>query len=115
MKAEQAIESRGMSGANEKRRTKRRREETLVRFDGNNFSIYSRAVNLSESGAFLATHYLLDPGTQIELHLFDSVGQESVTSARVVRAMTSGSGRGEATIGLGVEFISVEDANIIAM
>ena len=91
----------------ERRLSSRRVGETLVRFEGENFSIYSRALNLSERGAFVATHYLLDPGTQIELHLFDAVGGESATQARVVRTNAQKTERGDSVIGFGVEFIEV--------
>jgi hypothetical protein len=89
----------------ERRRSPRRKGETLVRFEGENFSIYSRALDVSEKGAFVATHYLLDPGTRIHLHLIDPAGGESATQARVVRTATGAVERGEATIGFGVEFL----------
>ena len=88
----------------EKRKHIRRLGETLVRFEGENFSIYSRATNISERGAFLRTHYLLEPGTRIQIHLIDPAGLETATPARVVRAMSDVSQRGEVSIGLGVEF-----------
>jgi hypothetical protein len=90
----------------EKRKAARRSDETLVRFDGDNFSIYSRATNISDVGAFVATHYLLDPGTMIQLSVIDSSsGAEERMPARVVRAMSETNARGETTIGLGVEFV----------
>lgn len=90
----------------EKRRASRRKEETLVRFEGDNFLIYSRATDLSDSGAFLATYYLLDPGTRIQLALIDPSGAEESHSARVVRTMTRTDDRGGKAIGLGVEFLA---------
>ncbi len=89
----------------EKRKAERKISETLVRFDGDDFSIYSKAVDLSSSGAFVATHYLLDPGTSIELHLFDASGSAASKPARVVRSSTRTDENGERTIGLGIEFI----------
>jgi hypothetical protein len=89
----------------ERRKDVRREGETLVRFEGDNFSIYSRATNVSEGGAFVATHYLLDPGTQIQVHLIDPAGGESATAARVVRTSSQKTERGETTVGFGVEFL----------
>ena len=88
----------------ERRKTARRSGDTLVRFEGENFSIYSRALNVSDQGAFVATHYLLDPGTQIALHLIDAAGGESATQARVVRTMAKAE-QGELSVGFGVEFL----------
>ena len=53
----------------------------------------------------MATHYLLDPGTQIQLYLLDSREGESKKDARVVRKVSDSPERGEAIIGLGLEFI----------
>ena len=96
----------------ERRRWTRKAEETLVRFEGDNFSIYSRALNISDRGAFVATHFLLDPGTQIRFHLIDPTGAETHTPARVVRTNTKKSERGEAVVGFGVEFL--EDPTVVA-
>ncbi|MFH1018136.1 MAG: PilZ domain-containing protein [Pseudomonadota bacterium] len=96
----------------ERRRWARKIEETLVRFEGDNFSIYSRALNVSDRGAFVATHFLLDPGTQIQFHLIDPAGGESQTTARVVRTNTKKTERGEAVVGFGVEFL--EDPTFVA-
>jgi hypothetical protein len=96
----------------EKRRSPRRKEETLVRFEGENFSIYSRATDLSDGGAFVATHYLLEPGTHIDLSLIDPSGAEAKHAARVVRSMTELNDRGELTIGLGVEFVTEDPSTI---
>ncbi|MFH1261946.1 MAG: PilZ domain-containing protein [Pseudomonadota bacterium] len=94
----------------EKRRSPRMKEETLVRFEGSDFSIYSRATDVSERGAFLATHYLLDPGTRIHVSLIDPSGTEATVSAKVIRAMTQTNARGEMMIGLGVEFLPEDPA-----
>lgn len=90
----------------ERRRGKRRLEDMLVRFEGKDFSIYSKAKDISPFGVFVATHYLLDPGTEISLHLIDSDGSESTHSARVVRAISRNDSSEDTTIGLGVEFIN---------
>ncbi len=95
---------------NERRQSPRRKGETLVRFEGENFSIYSRALDVSEGGAFVATHYLLDPGTEIQFHMIDPAGGESATQARVVRTTSQTNERGEISIGFGVEFIEDEAA-----
>jgi hypothetical protein len=95
----------GIRTSDERRRFPRRVGETLVRFEGDNFSIYSRATDVSERGAFVATHYLLMPGEEIELHLIDSAGGEAATRARVVRTISKKPERGEAVIGFGVEFV----------
>jgi hypothetical protein len=89
----------------EKRKAPRRREETLVRFEGAGFSIYSRATDVSERGAFVATCYLLDPGTPIRVSLIDPSGTEEEFPARVIRTVQGSESRGEATIGFGVEFL----------
>lgn len=90
----------------ERRKSPRKMEDTLVRFDGENFSIYSRATNVSAGGAFVATHYLLDPGTRISVHLIDPSGGEDVRMARVIRSESRTDERGEAQVGLGVEFLA---------
>ncbi len=95
----------------EKRRSQRKALEGLVRFDGDNFSIYSKLADLSEHGAFVATHYLLDPGTDIEIHLYGVVGKESVLPARVVHSSTAKELNGSKTLGLGVEFDSRLELN----
>ena len=56
----------------------------------------------------MATHYLLDPGTQIEMHLIDPAGGESAKQARVVRTISESGERGEVSIGFGVEFVRDE-------
>jgi hypothetical protein len=87
----------------ERRRSVRRNEDCIVRMEGENFSIYSRAANMSERGAFVATHYLLDPGTEISLCLIDPEGRERTTEATVVRTSIE-SGEETPDVGLGVEF-----------
>jgi hypothetical protein len=96
----------------EKRKATRRREDALVRFDGDNFSIYSRATDVSDAGLFVATHYLLDPGTLIRLHLIDAAGAEESRAARVIRTMSRTNERGETTIGFGAEFVA-EDPSVV--
>lgn len=92
----------------EKRRASRRKEETLVRFEGENFSIYSKATNISEIGAFVATHYLLEPGTNIDFFVIDPDGKELSTLARVVRSSSTFDEKGQSVVGLGVEFFGGE-------
>ncbi len=94
-----------MAKEEEKRRSQRKREETLVRFEGENFSIYSKATDISDWGAFVATHYLLDPGTKIALHVIDTDGSESRTDARVVRSYVGNKDTGSTLVGLGIEFL----------
>ncbi|HLG20388.1 MAG TPA: PilZ domain-containing protein [Bdellovibrionota bacterium] len=96
----------------ERRRSIRRKEPVLVRFEGDNFSIYSRAMDISAEGAFLATHYLLDPGTPIQVHFVEPAGQASVASARVVRITSRTVERGEICIGLGVEFVEKDPTTV---
>jgi hypothetical protein len=96
----------------ERRRSARVKEPTLVRFEGKNFSIYSRAMDISKEGAFLATHYLLDPGTSIELHFVENREGSNSTSARVVRVTSRTVERGEICIGLGIEFVEKDPTTV---
>ena len=92
----------------ERRKSERKKCEKLVRFDGDNFSIYSRVTDLSNNGAFLATHYLLDPGTSIRLHLLDVPDKNLPTEACVIRIVGQTTD-GSDSVGLGIEFIGSDD------
>lgn len=87
----------------EKRKEDRRTEDAIVRFEGADFSIYSRMVDVSEHGAFLATHYLLDPGTQIQVFLGERTDAKSAT---VVHSNASKDKEGRKILGLGLHFNS---------
>lgn len=93
----------------EKRGFDRRDLRALVRFEGvvegEEFSIYSRAMNVSDGGVFLATHYLLDPGTELLLHIQDPSGLESVREAKVVRIAARADDADPFHTGIGVQFV----------
>lgn len=93
-----------MENVIEKRRTTRRQEDSLVRFEGADFLIYSRMLDISDHGAFLATHYLLDPGTEIRLFIQEPQGKEHPMSARVVHSSSAKDKEGRRILGLGLEF-----------
>ena len=90
-----------MQAMMEKRRETRRDEDSIVRFEGDDFSIYSRMVDVSEHGAFLATNYLLDPGTQIHVYLEESPRPKS---AEVVHSNATKDREGRKVLGLGLRF-----------
>lgn len=95
-----------MENVTEKRRAIRKEEDALVRFEGDDFLIYSRMLDLSEHGAFVATNYLLDPGTEINLVLTDSEGHEQPKNAKVIHSNSSKDKEGRRILGLGLEFKS---------
>lgn len=86
--------------------------ETLVRFEGENFWIYSKATNVSPRGAFISTHYLLEPGTQVQLFLIDSLGNESTTVAKVVRTASENTVQGNVCVGMGLEFVEHDPTEV---
>ncbi|MCB0308438.1 MAG: PilZ domain-containing protein [Bdellovibrionales bacterium] len=88
----------------EKRRAIRKSEDSLVRFEGDDFLIYSRMLDISDHGAFVATHYLLDPGTDINLVLTKPSGKEEPKAATVVHSNASKNKEGKKVLGLGIEF-----------
>lgn len=90
----------------EKRRAERKEEDCVIRFEGDNFSIYSRMLDISDFGAFVATNYLLDPGTEINLYLSEEPGQEKTKLATVVHSNSSKDKEGKRIMGLGLEFVS---------
>ena len=91
----------------EKRRSERVKGESLVKFEGSDFSIYSKVTDISEVGAFVATHYLLDPGTDIDVSIIDPSGKESIRKARVIRHTTDSDTK-NSKVGLGVEFLHMK-------
>jgi hypothetical protein len=99
----QDVEKTKFRAGNERRKSVRHNDDSIVRMEGENFSIYSRATNTSDKGAFVATHYLLDPGTEINLCLIDPDGRERITQARVVRTAVDTAEESD-EVGLGVEF-----------
>lgn len=86
----------------EKRKETRTLQKLLVRFDGEDFSIYSKTKDLSDHGAFISTHYMLNPGTEITLTL-DETNIEK--KARVVRIAGSSEEKDIDNTGFGVEFV----------
>lgn len=90
--------------AHEKRTVERKPCQKLIRFQGEGFHIYSRILDLSPKGAFVATHYLLDPGTPIEILLSTSDTDAAKGQARVVHSSTLKKNNGEEILGLGIEF-----------
>jgi len=89
----------------ELRRDPRLESEGLIRFEGDDFEIYSRIRDQSRYGLFVTTNYLLEEGTKLKVFLKDNDGNEAMTLARVVHATTPKAFEGEAVLGLGLEFI----------
>ncbi|MEZ4704665.1 MAG: PilZ domain-containing protein [Bdellovibrionota bacterium] len=54
-----------------KRKDKRVEEKKFVCFEGEGFQVFSQTRNVSSHGAFISTHYLLEPGTEIEVTFVD--------------------------------------------
>jgi hypothetical protein len=87
-----------------KRKEERIPQKVLVRFDGDDFSIYSKTRDLSEHGAFISTHYILSPGTEITLHLEAPEPMEK--RARVIHLSLQGDNEEDVdNTGFGVEFL----------
>ena len=95
-----------MENTLEKRRAERKEEDCVIRFEGDNFSIYSRMLDVSDYGAFVATNYLLDPGTQVNIYLNELPGTEDRRVATVVHSNSSKDKEGRKIMGLGLEFVS---------
>ena len=57
-----------MEGLKEKRKFKRIKGDSIVRFKGPNFEIYSNMSNVGEGGLFLNTCYALEEGEAIDLY-----------------------------------------------
>lgn len=89
----------------ERRRFTRRYEESVIQFKGADFEIYSRSPNWSPGGIFVRTHYLLEPGSQVEVQIPLGGAAGSVPlSGRVVRAADPTHTGNEEQVGLGIEF-----------
>ncbi|MCC7460482.1 MAG: PilZ domain-containing protein [Proteobacteria bacterium] len=87
-----------------KRKEQRTPRKVLVCFEGEDFSIYSKTRDISEHGAFISTHYILTPGTEITLHL--EAAQPIEKKARVVHLNISGDEKDDVdNTGFGVEFL----------
>lgn len=87
-----------------KRKEERVAKKVLVCFQGEDFSIYSKTRDLSEHGAFISTHYILSPGTEITLHL--EAPQPMEKKARVVHLSLQGDEKDDVdNTGFGVEFL----------
>lgn len=89
----------------EKRRENRNSGESLVCFEGDNFSIFSKLHDFSDHGAFIATHYLLDPGTQVTLSFIDGRLKDKKRSAKVIHSSAAKLINGKPIVGLGLEFV----------
>lgn len=88
----------------DKRKEERVAQKVLVCFEGEDFSIYSKTRDISEHGAFISTHYILSPGTEITLHLEAPVPVEK--KARVVHLSLQGDDKDDVdNTGFGVEFL----------
>ena len=88
---------------NNKRRSDRNDQNILVSFSGDDFFIFSKLKNLSLEGAFISTHYILDPGTEITLKMEDTNTEKK---AKVVRIATIGEDNQDVDdSGLGIEFL----------
>jgi hypothetical protein len=88
----------------EKRKDTRVNRKVMVCFEGEDFSIYSKTKDVSANGAFISTHYILTPGTEITLKLEEPPVEKR---ARVVHMAISGDESSENLdeTGFGVIFI----------
>ena len=87
-----------------KRKEERIAKKVLVCFEGEDFSIYSKTRDVSGHGAFISTHYILSPGTEISLTLEESLPIER--KARVVHLSLQEDNTDDVdNTGFGVEFI----------
>lgn len=103
-----------MDQNSDKRRAGRIHNQKLVRFEGDNFSIYSKLHDISPYGAFLATHYLLEPGTRIKLSMIEEGGSETDREARVIHSSCSKMVEGQPILGLGLEFIADAPTGVLS-
>lgn len=86
------------------RKEERIAKKVLVCFEGEDFSIYSKTRDLSEHGAFISTHYILSPGTEITVRLETPTQAEK--KARVVHLSLQGDDQDDVdNTGFGVEFL----------
>lgn len=87
-----------------KRKEERIAKKVLVCFEGEDFSIYSKTRDVSGHGAFISTHYILSPGTEISLRLEEALPIER--KARVVHLSLQDEKSDDVdNTGFGVEFI----------
>jgi hypothetical protein len=88
----------------DQRKEERVPKKVLVCFEGEDFSIYSKTRDISDHGAFISTHYILSPGTEITLHL--EAPQRIEKKARVVHLSLQGDEETDLdNTGFGVEFL----------
>ena len=88
----------------DQRKEVRHSKKVLVCFEGEDFSIYSKTRDISEHGAFISTHYILSPGTEITLHL--EAPMQAEKKARVVHLSLQGDDEDDVdNTGFGVEFL----------
>ena len=65
----------------QERRIEQRTDQYLpISFEGDGFLIFARTKNYSKTGAFILTHFLLNPGDEIQVCL----GNQEKSSATVV-------------------------------
>lgn len=106
-----------MMSNEEKRKYTRKSEISLVRFEGDNFAIYSNSKNISEGGMFLNTYYLLNEGTRLNLQFeLPSSGKTVGVDGEVVwQGKVPASGDDEETVGMGIRFVDLkmEDAALL--
>ncbi len=89
-----------------KRKEERTAKKVLVCFEGEDFSIYSKTRDVSDHGAFISTHYILTPGTEITLHLEVEAPKPVAKKARVVHLSIAGDEKDDVdNTGFGVEFL----------
>lgn len=102
----------------DKRKHPRRDEDALVRFQGENFAIYSNAKNLGSGGIFLNTYYLLNQGTRLNLQFeVPSTGKTVGVDGEVVwQGRTQNPQTKEELVGMGIRFVDLkeEDARLIS-
>jgi uncharacterized protein (TIGR02266 family) len=106
-----------MASHEEKRKYPRRNETSLVRFEGDNFAIYSNSRNMSEGGIFLNTYYLLNEGTRLNLQfeIPDSGKTVGVEGEVAWQGKVPASEKEEEAVGMGIRFIDLkmEDAQLL--
>ncbi len=101
----------------EKRKSARKEDISLVRFEGENFSIYTNARNISPGGIFLNTYYLVNEGTRLHLDFeLPNTGKAIAVDGEVVwRGKSRSADKGDEVVGMGIKFLDLkpEDAALI--
>lgn len=87
----------------EKRKEERTPKKVLVCFEGQDFSIYSKTRDVSSTGVFISTHYILTPGTEITLRMEEDLPIER--KGKVVHLSIQDENEDIDNTGFGVEFI----------